>query len=189
MIPVKNNMLRTTSCKVFSIPCIWKKKRLGFLNMKKRFATIALMLFALAPTLLVLAACTPTVATRGNLLTDNQFQQVQAQKSTRADVMQAWGPPTIAPLFEPDTWYYIGERTTQKGIFAPEVEKRRLVRVKFSAANNDTVVEVADLDPKLAENISPVSQTTPAAGKDFTFMQQFIGNIGKYNPSTDKKPQ
>ncbi len=138
---------------------------------------------------LLLGACTPTVATRGNLLTDTQFQQVQAQKSTRADVMQAWGPPTVAPLFEPDTWYYIGEKTSQRGIFAPEVEKRRMVRVKFSPANNDTVVEVADLDTKLAESVSPVSQTTPAAGKDFTFMQQFIGNIGKYNPSTDKKPQ
>jgi outer membrane protein assembly factor BamE (lipoprotein component of BamABCDE complex) len=152
--------------------------------MKKQFITTVLML-----TVLALSACTPTVVTRGNLLTDSQFEKIQTQKSTRADVMQAWGPPTIAPLFDQDTWYYIGEQTSQKGVFAPEVEKRRLVRIKFSTANNDTVVTVEDLDPKLAENITPLSQTTPAAGKDFTFMQQFIGNIGKYNPSADKKQQ
>src|ERR1035437_103107 len=116
---------------------------------------------------LALAACTPTVATRGNLLTDSQFQKVQAQKSTRADVVQAWGPPTVTSPFDQNIWYYIGERTAQKGIYAPEVEKRRMVRVKFSPANNDTVVEVADIDPRQAQNIDPVSRTTPAAGKEF----------------------
>lgn len=150
--------------------------------MKKRFAALVLSLT------MTLGACSPTVVTRGNLLTDVQVQKIQVQKSTRADVVQAWGPPTISPQFEPNTWYYVGERTSQKGVFAPEVQKRRLVRVKFSATNNDTVVEVADLDPKQAANITPVRQTTPAAGKDFTFLQQFIGNMGKYNPSADKKP-
>jgi outer membrane protein assembly factor BamE (lipoprotein component of BamABCDE complex) len=184
MIPVKNNILCTTGRKsVFHTLCLQEKKA-RVPDMKKPFITTIFLFAALA-----LGACSPTVATRGNLLTDTQFQQVQAQKSTRADVVQAWGPPTVAPLFEPDTWYYIGERTSQKGIFAPAVEKRRLVRVKFNSANNDTVIEVADLDPRLAENISPVSQTTPAAGKDYTFLQQFIGNIGKYNPPTDKKQQ
>lgn len=155
--------------------------------MKRPSVNIILMLAVLAPFILVLGACTPTVATRGNLLTDNQFKQVQAQKSTRADVVQAWGPPTVAPAFDPNIWYYIGEQTSQRGIFAPQVDKRRLVRITFSKDNNDTVVEVADIDPSLAENISPVSQTTPAAGKEYTFVQQFIGNLGKYNPSTDKK--
>jgi outer membrane protein assembly factor BamE (lipoprotein component of BamABCDE complex) len=150
--------------------------------MKKRFAAFVLALS------LAVSACTPTVITRGNLLTDTQVQKIQVQKSTRADVVLAWGPPTISPQFEPNTWYYVGEQTSQKGVFAPSVLKRRLVRVKFNATNNDTVVEVADLDPKEAKNITPVSQTTPAAGKEFTFMQQFIGNIGKYNPSADKKP-
>jgi outer membrane protein assembly factor BamE (lipoprotein component of BamABCDE complex) len=155
--------------------------------MKKQFKTTALMSAVLVPLLLILGACTPTIVTRGNLLTDSQMQKIEVQKSIRADIIQAWGPPTVAPLFEPDTWYYIGERTSQKGVFAPEVQKRRLVRVKFSTTNNDTVVSIEDLDPKLAENITPVSRTTPAAGKDFTLLQQFIGNIGKYNPSSDKK--
>lgn len=150
--------------------------------MRMRLANIAVLFVALA-----LGACTPTVVARGNLLTDSQFKQVQADKSTRADVVQAWGPPTVTSPFDPNIWYYIGEKTSQKGIFAPEVEKRRMVRVKFNPTNNDTVVEVAELDPKMAQNIDPVSRTTPTAGKEFTFMQQFIGNIGKYNPDTAKK--
>ncbi len=150
--------------------------------MKKRSAIITLMLAVLA-----LGACTPIIATRGNLLTDMQMQKVQVQKSSRADVVQAWGPPTVQSPFDQNTWYYIGEKTSQKGLFQPEVQTRRIVRVKFNTANNDTVVEVAELDPKLAQDIKPVSQTTPAAGKEYTFLQQLIGNVGKYNADPNKK--
>ncbi len=135
---------------------------------------------------LIVSGCTPIIATRGNLISPTKFQQVQPNTSTRADVMQFWGPPTTTSPFDQNVWYYIGETTTQKGIFAPEVEKRRLIRVKFDAQNNDTVVEVADLDPKAAQNIDVVNRTTPTAGKDYTAVQQFVGNLGKYNTDTKK---
>ena len=136
---------------------------------------------------LALGACTPTVTTRGNLLSDTKFVQVQPKKSTRADVVQYWGPPTTVSSFDTNVWYYIGETTSQKGIFAPEVQKRRLVRVKFDPKNNDTVEEIADLDPKKAKDIKLVGRTTPTAGREFTAVQQFIGNMGKYNQNAAKK--
>lgn len=149
--------------------------------MQKRRIGIVLVMAA------VLGACSPTIATRGNLITDTQFEQVKAQTSTRADVTKAWGPPTSASSFDQNTWYYIGETTAQKGIFAPEVVKRRIIRVKFDATNNDTVTEVEDLDPAQARTVALVGRTTPTAGKDFTVFQQLIGNIGKYNPDANKK--
>jgi outer membrane protein assembly factor BamE (lipoprotein component of BamABCDE complex) len=134
---------------------------------------------------LSLLGCTPIVATRGNLINETKFVKVEPNKSTRADVVQFWGPPTSVSSFDQNTWYYIGETTSQKGIFAAEVEKRRIIEVKFNPKNNDTVVTVADLDPRQAKDIQLVSRTTPTAGKEFTALQQFVGNIGKYN--TDKK--
>ncbi len=131
--------------------------------------------------LLALGACSPIVATRGNLISPSRFLQVQANTSTRADVVHFWGPPTTTSPFDPNLWYYIGETTAQRGIFAPEVEKRRIIRVKFDSNDNDTVVEVSDLDPKQAKNVNLVSRTTPTAGKEFTAIQQFIGNLGKFN--------
>jgi outer membrane protein assembly factor BamE (lipoprotein component of BamABCDE complex) len=133
------------------------------------------------------AACTPTVVTRGNLISPTKFQQVQPQKSTRADVVQSWGPPSAASPFDQNVWYYIGERTSQKGIFAPEVESRKMIRVTFSPADNDTVTEVTEIDPRLAKNIAPVNRRTPTAGKEFTAVQQFIGNLGKYNQDPAKR--
>ena len=136
---------------------------------------------------LALGACSPTVVTRGNLISPAKFQQVQPGISTRADVAQLWGPPTTTSPFDQNIWYYIGETTAQKGIFAPEVEKRRMIRVKFDPIGNDTVVEVADIDPKQAKDVQLVSRTPSTAGKEFTILQQFIGNLGKYNASPDKK--
>jgi len=150
--------------------------------MKKQFISIVLV-----SAVLTLAACAPTIVSRGNLISPSKYQQIQPQKSTRADVVQSWGPPTATSPFDPNIWYYIGETTSQKGIFAPEVEKRQMIRVKFSATNNDTVLEVAELDPKLGRDVQLVSRTTPTAGKEYTAVQQFVGNLGKYNTDSTKK--
>lgn len=149
--------------------------------MKKSSVHIALL------AVLAMSACTPTVVTRGNMVSQTKFQQIQPNVSTRADVVQYWGPPTTTSSFDPNVWYYIGETTAQKGVFAPEVEKRRMIRIKFDPANNDTVLEVADLDPSQAKDIALVSRTTPTAGKGFTVLQQFVGNLGKYNTDAGKK--
>ncbi|MDD9899381.1 MAG: outer membrane protein assembly factor BamE [Alphaproteobacteria bacterium] len=132
--------------------------------------------------LLVLAAgCTPTVETRGNLLTDSKLAEIKPIISTRADVQTKWGPPTAASTLDPSIWYYLGETTTQQGLFAAEVEKRRLIRVRFD--DNDIVLDIAEIDPQLAQDISPVDRKTPTAGKEYTAFQQFVGNIGRFNTS------
>jgi len=139
-------------------------------------------LWALLP--LLASACTPIVATRGNLLTDTQVSGIVPQTTTRAEVELALGPPTATSSFDANTWYYIGERTAQEGIFAPEVVKRRIVRLRFSPEDNNTVASVDDLDPRSGKDVSPVNATTPAAGKEYNFLQEMIGNVGKYNPGT-----
>lgn len=142
----------------------------------KRSVTLMALAFA---ALLATAACTPSVATRGNLLSESQMTAVQPGISTRADVNQAWGPPTTIAPFSQNVWYYIGETTEQKGIFEPEVTKRQMVRVTF--ASDDKVEQVAALDPKDGREIAFVDRKTSTAGKEFTAFQQFVGNLGKFN--------
>lgn len=155
--------------------------------MKKRALRAGFFALLAGPLLLSAAACSPTVATRGNLISDTKFPAVKAQESRRADVVAAWGPPTTVSSFDPNTWYYIGETTSQRGIFAPEVEKRRLVRVRFNPDDGETVAAVDDLDPKQAQDIDFAARRTPTAGKEFTAIQQFVGNLGKYNSSAANK--
>ena len=137
--------------------------------------------------MVALSACSPITATRGNLISDTKFQEVKPHSSNRAEISKIWGPPTTTSSFDGNTWYYIGETTKQRGVFAPEAVKRRMIRVKFDPADNDTIIEVSDLDINKAKDIALVERKTPTAGREFTILQQFVGNIGKYNTNNPSK--
>lgn len=126
-----------------------------------------------------LSACTPSIATRGNLISDTKLSQVRPHISTAADVITAWGPPTATASFDPNTWYYIGEQTVTKGILAHDVAKRRVVRVMLD--DSGTVSDIAELDTSEAAKINIVERKTSTAGKEFTAIQQMIGNVGRFS--------
>jgi outer membrane protein assembly factor BamE (lipoprotein component of BamABCDE complex) len=150
-------------------------------TMKKTAFSIALL-----SSLALATACSPIVRTHGNMLKEQNIAEIQPMVSTRADVVEKWGPPTTVSSFDPSVWYYIGETQSRKGVFEPKVDKRQVIKVVF--ADDDRVVEAAQLDSeKLGKELDIVERKTPTAGKEFTALQQFIGNLGKYN--TDKRTQ
>lgn len=128
---------------------------------------------------LQLAACSPTITTQGNMLHAAAIEQIRPETSMRADVERLWGPPSAVSSFDPNVWYYIGETMSQKGVFEPEIQKRQIVKVTFNGQDNVTGVEV--LDNADVEEIAIQSRHTPTAGKEFTAVQQFLSNIGKFN--------
>lgn len=132
---------------------------------------------------LQMTACTPTVETRGNMLSSTKMAEVEVHQSIRSDVERIWGPPTTVSPFNPNVWYYIGEKTSQQGAFAAEVEDRQIVQVTFDDAN--TVTEIAMVDPAQGRDVDFVDRRTPTAGREFTAFEQFVGNLGKFNSNID----
>jgi len=125
-------------------------------------------------------ACTPNENTRGNLISDLRYSQATPHETTRYELRQIWGPPTaVAPFSEGDTWYYIGQKTEAMGIFKKEIVDSKIVRVDFDAAG--TVMHITQLDPETVADIKPNKRKTPTAGKEFTILQQLVGNLGKFN--------
>lgn len=119
-------------------------------------------------------------------LTQSKLEQIVPMESSRADVAQQWGPPSTVSPFNPNIWYYIGETDSQRGIFAPKVEKRQLIKVVFN--DEDLVASVSQMDPERGRDIDIVERRTPTAGKEFNALQQFVGNLGRYNSAgADKK--
>lgn len=135
-----------------------------------------------------LCACAPTITTHGNMLPPHKLEKVEPGITSRAELEQNWGPPSAVSPFDNKTWYYIGETDSQKGIFPHEVEKRQIIKVTFD--DSDLVTAATNVDPKQGQDIDIVSRKTPAAGKEYTAVQQFIGNLGRFNKSTEaaKKP-
>lgn len=132
--------------------------------------------------LVFLAGCTPARNTHGNLVSDIRYNQVRPYETTRYELRQIWGPPTaVAPFTGGDTWYYIGQKSEVMGIFKEEITDRRIIRVDFDDAG--TVVQLAELDPEAGQEVDPVNRQTPTAGKEFTILQQLVGNLGRFNKS------
>jgi outer membrane protein assembly factor BamE (lipoprotein component of BamABCDE complex) len=104
--------------------------------------------------------------------------------STRQNVLQTLGSPTTIAPFDESVWYYIGQKTEQKGVFDPKVVEQKVVVVAFTT---EGVVEV--IQPIEADQINvPIARRkTPTGGNEITVMQQLMGNLGRFNkPSTEK---
>jgi outer membrane protein assembly factor BamE (lipoprotein component of BamABCDE complex) len=130
--------------------------------------------------LLSAGACAPVVHQRGNLVEDFQMQQIKPLESTRSDVLRDLGSPTTKSTFDPNVWYYIGQETEKRGILDPEVVQERIVLVAF---NEEGFVEtIKDIDRERL-NIPYSRDKTPTHGNETTIMQQFLGNLGKFNPN------
>jgi outer membrane protein assembly factor BamE (lipoprotein component of BamABCDE complex) len=132
---------------------------------------------------IVLAGCQPIIANRGNMLDEDRITQVKAGSSSKNDVFEALGSPSITSTFDDNTWYYIGQRTEREAFFKPEITDRKVIAVQFDDTDHVKTIDRIGLED--AVDVEPLEQTTPAVGRDITFMEQLIGNIGR--PSSKKK--
>ncbi len=127
---------------------------------------------------MILSACAPVTAQRGNLLADYQISEIKAGQHSRSDVLRNFGSPTTQSTFDNDVWYYIGQETEKHGILDEEVTNERIVVVSFT---DDGIVK--SVEERDADRVSvPYSRRkTPTHGNDLTFMQQLLGNVGRFN--------
>lgn len=148
------------------------------IQVSKSFLTISLSLCVLGA-----SACSPTVAQRGNLVEDYQMSEIKVNESTRSDVLRAIGSPTTQSTFDPDVWYYIGQEMEKHGILDPEVVKERIVLVAFNEEGYVQAIQDIDRDRM---NVPISKDQTETRGNEVTVMQQFLGNLGKFNPNTNQ---
>lgn len=125
-----------------------------------------------------LAACTPTQATRGNIVEDYRIAEIVPGVSTRTSVLQSMGSPTTQAPFDDNVWYYIGQKTEKRGIFDPKVVEKKIVVVAF---NDEGVVESLDKIDADQIDVPNVRRKTPTSGNEITVLQQLLGNVGRFN--------
>lgn len=134
--------------------------------------------------LLLAQGCSPTLARRGNMLENYQLEEVKPGQSTRSDVLRSFGSPTTQSTFDSDIWYYIGQETEKRGILDPRVTKERIFQVAFS---EDGLLESIHEIDRGRMNIPYERGKTPTHGNETTVMQQFFGNLGKFNPQQQQQ--
>lgn len=129
---------------------------------------------------LISTACTPTETVRGNIVEDYRMNEITQGISTRANVLKSLGSPTTVAPFDDNVWYYIGQKMEKKGIFDPEVVDEKVVVVSFNEEGIVQTIEKIDAD---RINVPTVRDKTPTSGNEVTFMEQLLGNVGRFNKS------
>ena len=130
-----------------------------------------------------LASCAPSVEQRGNLPAAEKLSEIHAGSTTKDEVVKILGTPSSVSVFNNDkSWYYISRRTSQTAFFEPAVLDQQVYIVRF-----DDQGVVKTVDHKVFDDgkeITPVARATPAPGRELSFLEQLIGNLGKFNGSS-----
>lgn len=147
--------------------------------------TIGRMALVLVTAAALSACAAAEINVRGNKLDKNALAQIKPGKQTRDQVIELLGSPTSVATFDKNTIYYITQRTRLVTYHAPQVLSRTVVAINFS--KDGRVDKIKTLHLKDGEKIDPVEKTTPTPGRQFTVMQQLIGNFGRFEGSEEKK--
>src|SRR6202048_4324223 len=125
-------------------------------------------------------SCAPAVDQRGNLPNPDKLAEIHAGSTTKDEVAKILGTPSSVSVFNNDkSWYYISRRTSQTAFFEPDVLDQQVYVVNF---DDQGVVKTVDhKGVQDARAIDPVPRATPAPGRELTFLEQLIGNVGKFN--------
>lgn len=144
--------------------------------------TLALLLAALP-----LAGCGDTsgllshpIQARGNRVDPDQLAQLVPGTSTRNDVMALIGSPTTRATFDDNTWLYISEMTKPVIGSTNVVRDQQVVTVSFD--RQGVLRKVERKGPDDAVPVDIASRTTPTPGNDTNFLQQLLGNVGRFSP-------
>jgi outer membrane protein assembly factor BamE (lipoprotein component of BamABCDE complex) len=129
-----------------------------------------------------IAGCAASVEQRGHLPSPDKLAEIHAGSTTKDEVVKTLGTPSSVSVFNSDkSWYYISRRTAQTAFFDPAVLDQQVYIIRF-----DDQGVVKAIDHKVlqdAEEITPVARATPAPGRELSFLEQLIGNLGKFNSS------
>ena len=126
-----------------------------------------------------IAGCGATVDQRGNLPEPDRIAEIQPGTTTRDQVVKILGTPSSTSVFDEKNWYYISRKTKQFAFLTPDVLDQQVYIVRFDG--NGVVASIDRKGLNDGRDIEPVPGATPAPGRELTFLEQVLGNMGRFN--------
>lgn len=135
---------------------------------------------------LIASACTPTVQTHGYRPDPEALESVEPG-STREQVLQLLGSPSSVASFDGATWYYITQQTERTSFYQEEIVAQNVVAVHFDQQGVVSEIDFRGMED--AEEVTLVSRETPTSGNELSMIEQFVGNIGRFNLPRDERQE
>lgn len=134
----------------------------------------------------IASGCAGKANTRGNLPDPQLISEIRRGIHRREDVQALLGSPSSVGTFSDSTWYYIGKKTEQFAFFEPDTVEQKVLVISFD--DSGTVSSIRQLTEADSQDVDFVSRETPTSGHSITFLQQLLGNMGKYNENGNGAP-
>jgi outer membrane protein assembly factor BamE (lipoprotein component of BamABCDE complex) len=128
---------------------------------------------------LALGACQARIDSRGYVPTGDDLERVKPGFQGREEVQEILGSPSSISTFADDRWYYISKKTRTVAFYTPTVLEQNVVVVEFDDSGIVKEIRRYALEDGLI--IDPVTRKTPAPGLELSFLEQLLGNFGKFN--------
>jgi len=129
-------------------------------------------LTALAAAALALAACTPVISQRGYLSDPVVEASVKVGTDTKTTIQSRLGDPSTSATFGDDAWYYISSTERQVAFFDPTTTTRKILAIHFD--KDGKVTDIKHYGLKDGHVVAFETRTTPAKGRELTFLQQLF---------------
>lgn len=158
---------RMTELRLFRLPCLP--------------AVLALpLLLGAAGCQSVENAVSQPIQARGNRVDSDMLSQLVVGTATKGDVLAVMGSPTAKASFDENTWLYITALTKPVIAATNRIEEQNVYAMVFDGQGVLRDIKKRDQSDSLPVQV--VSRTTPTPGNEATFLQQLLGNIGKFSP-------
>lgn len=141
----------------------------------------------LAGALLGLPGCTPEITTHGYRFDEATVAQIEPGRTTKDAVTRLLGSPSSVATFDDKVWYYISQRSEHKSFYQDEVVEQKVITIGFDDAGVVQTIDKRGLND--ARDIAFVSRETPTSGKELSLLEQFLSNIGRFNPQGQEAPK
>lgn len=130
---------------------------------------------------LSLAGCiafTPKKTVRGNLPPASEIDKITVG-SPKSEVLDIFGPPLSVGAFDQRTLIYLNRHTEAFAFFDPKITKYKLLAFRLDEQNK--VREIIQRNINAIRTPPQVTDTTPSATPEPSWLDEILGNIGRFN--------
>ncbi len=133
-----------------------------------------------------LLGCAPEISTHGYRFDEATLAQIEPGRTNKDAVTRLLGSPSSVATFDNKVWYYISQRSEHKSFYQDHVVEQKVIAIAFDDAGVVQTIDKRGL--KDGHDVAFVSRETPTSGKQLSLLEQFVGNIGRFNPQGQEKP-
>ncbi|MEG9862264.1 MAG: outer membrane protein assembly factor BamE [Parvularculales bacterium] len=101
-----------------------------------------------------------------------------ANLTTREQVMETFGTPSTKSILG-NTWYYASTHVQEFMFYRPEIIDQEVVAVSFN--QNGGVTSIKQYTLADGYSVTPVERITKTGGQELTIVEQFLGNLGRFD--------